>query len=347
MSNVTLIDTPVFQVIDVKNIIQTIRDISRLANFRNERPDVLQERAHRVVAYLNNIDTALRESFPVLLTALNSASGQQWFEVLDELNGALARHDLTQEDRALVADELANVKGNINTLLEGVEAKFIARSRLLESEVQSLYKIEIGERADEPLKVARERKARILAQLNDHHLNKATCEEQRDTLIKAQDVIREFNLADMYKNYIPDAKALDGLDMANPKKEAVKQGIELVRKVLGVVSDGIKYSQLATSRNNLDLEIESITRLVEGLNNELQTAEDLFSDISAVVEISRRRRTAGEEIIVVAGVWRGFSMHLETLKNLEYNQAGLSRLLMRYKSHLEGLAGDYNSTMIN
>jgi hypothetical protein len=347
MSSVTPIDTPVIPVIDVKNIIQTLRDISRLANFRNERPDVLQERAHRVVAYLNNIDTALRESFPVLLTALNNASGQQWFEVLDELNGALARHDLTPEDRALVADELANVKDNINTLLEGVEAKFIARSRLLENEVQSLYKIEIGERADEPLKVARERKARILAQLNDHHLNKATYEEQRDTLIKAQDVIREFNLADMYKNYIPDAKALDGLDMDNPKKEAVKQGIELVRKVLGVVSDGIKYSQLATSRNNLDLEIESITRLVAGLNNELQAAEDLFSDISAVVEISRRRRTAGEEIIVVAGVWRGFSMHLETLKNLEYNQAGLARLLARYKSHLEGLAGDYNSTLIN
>ncbi|MHC8327007.1 alpha-xenorhabdolysin family binary toxin subunit B [Pseudomonas sp. LB1P83] len=347
MSNVTLIDTPVIPVIDVKNIIQTIRDISRLANFRNERPDVLQERAHRVVAYLNNIDTALRESFPVLLTALSNASGQQWFEVLDELNGALARHDLTPEDRALVADELANVKGNINTMLEGVEAKFIARSRLLDNEVQSLYKIEIGERADEPLKVARDRKARILTQLNDHHLNKATCEEQRDTLIKAQDVIREFNLADMYKNYIPDAKALDGLDMENPKKEAVKQGIELVRKVLGVVSDGIKYSQLATSRNNLDLEIESITRLVEGLNNELQGAEDVFSDISAVVEISRRRRTAGEEIIVVAGVWRGFSMHLETLKNLEYNQAGLTRLLARYKSHLEGLAGDYNSTLIN
>ncbi|MHC8344224.1 alpha-xenorhabdolysin family binary toxin subunit B [Pseudomonas sp. RT6P73] len=347
MSSVTPIDTPVIPVIDVKNIIQTIRDISRLANFRNERPDVLQERAHRVVAYLNNIDTTLRESFPVLLTALNNASGQQWFEVLDELNGALARHDLTPEDRALVADELANVKGNIETMLEGVEAKFIARSRLLESEVQSLYKIEIGERTDEPLKVARDRKARILAQLNDHHLNKATCVEQRDTLIKAQDVIREFNLADMYKNYIPDGKILDGLDMANPKKEAVKQGIELVRKVLGVVSDGIKYTQLATSRNNLDLEIESITRLVEGLNNELQSAEDLFSDISAVAEVGRRRRTAGEEIIVVAGVWRGFSMHLETLKNLEYNQAGLSRLLTRYKHHLEGLTGDYNSTMIN
>lgn len=347
MSSVTPIDTPIIPVIDVKNIIQTIRDISRLANFRNERPDVLQERVHRVVAYLNNIDTALRESFPVLLTALNNASGQQWFEVLDELNGALARHDLTPEDRALVVDELANVKGNIEALLEGVEAKFIARSRLLESEVQSLYKIEIGEHTDEPLKVARDRKARILAQLNDHHLNKATSVEQRDTLIKAQDVIREFNLADMYKNYIPDGKILDGLDMANLKKEAVKQGIELVRKVLGVVSDGIKYTQLATSRNNLDLEIESITRLVEGLNNELQSAEDLFSDISAVAEIGRRRRTAGEEIIVVTGVWRGFSMHLETLKNLEYNQAGLSRLLTRYRNHLEGLSGDYNSTLIN
>jgi chaperonin cofactor prefoldin len=347
MSSVTPIDTPVIPAIDVKKIIQTIRDVSRLANFSTERPDVLQERAQQVVAYLNNIDTSLRESFPVLQTALSNASGLQWFEVLDELNGALQRPDLTSQDRALVSDELLNVKGNIEAMLEGVEAKFIARSRLLENAVQSLYKIEIGERADEPLKVARARKARVLAQFNDHNLNKATCTEQRDALVKAQDVIREFNLADMYKNYIPDGEALDSLDMENPKKEAVKQGIELVRKVLGVVSDGIKYSQLATSRNNLELEIESITRQVEGLNDEIQIAEDALSDISAVVEIDCRSRTAGEEVIAVAGVLRGFSMHLETLKNLEYNQAGLTRFLNRYKDHLEGLAGDYNSTLIN
>jgi hypothetical protein len=347
MSSVTPIDTPVVPVIDVKTIIQTIRDVSRLANFRSERPDVLQERAQQVAAYLNNIDTHMRESFPVLLTALNNASRQQWFEVLDELNGALERQDLTPEDRALVSDELSNVKSNIEALLEGVEAKFVARSRLLANEVLSLYKIEIGERADEPLKVSRARKARILAQLNDHNLNKAACTEQRDTLVKAQDVIREFNLADMYKNYIPEGKALDGMDLENPKKEAVKQGIELVRKVLGVVSDGIKYTELATSRNNLDLEIQTISRLIEGLNIELQGAEDVLSDVTAVVEIGQRRRVVGDEIMAVADVWGGFSLNLETLKSEEYSQAGLRRLLARYKDPLQRLAADYNSTMIN
>ncbi len=347
MSNVTPIDAPVIPVIDVTNIIQTLRDVSRLANFRSDRPDVLQERAQQVVAYMNNLDTTLRESFPVLLTALNNTSGQQWFDVLDELNGALERHDLTSQDRASVTEELLNVKGNIAAMLDSIEAKFVARSRRLEGAVHNLYKIEIGERADGPLEVARARKARVLAQLNDHNLNKATCMEQRDALVKAQDVIREFNLADMYKNYIPDGEALNSLDMENPKKEAVKQGVELVRKVLRVVCDGIKYSQLATSRSNLELEIQTIARRIEGLNHELRGAENVLSDITAVVEISRRRRMAGEEILRLSGVWRCFSMHLETLKNLEYSHAGLSRFLSRYKNHLEGLEGDYNSTLIN
>lgn len=86
----------------------------------------------------------------------------------------------------------------------------------------------------------------------------------------------------------------------------MKQGIELVRKVLGVVSDGIKYSELATSRNNLDKEIQALTQSMEGLNKELQAAEDALSDISAIVEISGQRRVVGEELIAVAGVWLGF-----------------------------------------
>jgi hypothetical protein len=289
----------------------------------------------------------MRESFPVLLTALNGATGQSYFDALAELNDALARNDLTAQDREMVGEEVVNIKRNIEAMLEGVEAKFTDRSRFLENEVRSLYRVEIDERADEPLKVARARKARILEELNDHSLSKAKAEQQRDTLIKAQDVIREFNLADMYKNYIPDGEALDGLDMENPKKEAVKQGIELVRKVLGVVSDGIKYSELATSRNNLDKEIQSLSQLKDGLNRELQTAEDALSDINAIVEVSRQRRTVGEEIITVAGVWLGFSLNLDNLKRMDYTQAELSRFLNRYKSHLATLSTDYNSIMIH
>ncbi|MGE8146679.1 alpha-xenorhabdolysin family binary toxin subunit B [Pseudomonas frederiksbergensis] len=347
MTNVTPIDNPRIPDIDVKKIIQTIRDISRLASFRQDRSDVLQERALRVSAYLNNLDKTMRESFPVLLTALNSASGQSYFDALAELNDALARNDLTALDRQMVSEEVSNIKRNIESMLEGVEAKFTDRSRFLENEVRCLYRVEIGERADEPLKIARARKARILLDLNDHNLAKAKCSEQRDALIKAQDVIREFNLAEMYKNYIPEGKELDSLDMDNPKKEAVKQGIELVRKVLGVVSEGIKYSELATSRNTLDKEIQSLTLLMDGLNRELQTAEDALSDISAVVEIGRQRRVVGEEIITVAGVWLGFSLNLDNLKRMDYTQAELSRFLNRYKTHLEALSADYNSIMIH
>ncbi|RON51762.1 alpha-xenorhabdolysin family binary toxin subunit B [Pseudomonas frederiksbergensis] len=347
MTNVTPIDNLLIPDIDVKKIIQTIRDISRLASFRQDRSDVLQERAQRVSAYLNNLDKNMRESFPVLLTALNSACGQSYFDALAELNDALARNDLTALDRQMVSEEVSNIKRNIESMLEGVEAKFTDRSRFLENEVRSLYRVEIGERADEPLKVARARKARILLDLNDHTLARAKCAEQRDALIKAQDVIREFNLADMYKNYIPEGKELDSLDMENPKKEAVKQGIELVRKVLGVVSEGIKYSELATSRNHLDQEIQSLTLLMDGLNRELQTAEDALSDISAVVDIGRQRRVVGEEIITVAGVWLGFSLNLDKLKRTDYTQAELSRFLNRYKTHLEVLSADYNSIMIH
>lgn len=347
MSSVKPINENSLPRIDVKKIIQTIRDISRLANFRHERSDVLQERAQRVVAYLNNLDKNMREAFPVLLTALKGASGQNYFSALEELSGALTSNDLSAQDRDLIEGEVTNIKANIESMLDRVAAKFTAHALLLEGEVRSLYKIEIDERADEPLKVAKERKARVLAQLNEQTLAKAICVEKRDVLVKAQDVIREFNLAEMYKNYIPEGKALDDLDIENPKKEAVKQAIELVRKVLGVVSTGIKYIELANSRNNLDKEIQSISLLMDGLNSDLQLAEDTLSDVSAVIDISQQRRVVGDEIISVVGIWAGFPVALGSLKKTDYTPAHLSVLLNRYKAHLQTLSDDYNSIMIN
>lgn len=347
MNGVTSLNTQHIPAIDVKKIVQTIRDISTLARFRQQNSDVLQERAERVVAYLNNTDQALREALSVLLTALNNASGHSYFAALEELRAALTRNDLTADDRILITGEIFNIKGNVRMMLDRVEARFAECAQRLEREVHSLYKIEIDGRAQEPLTVAKNRKARILAQLNEHASNKAVCIEQRDTLVKAQDVIREFNLADMYQNYIPSGELLDGVDMANPKKEALKQGIELVRKVLGVVSDGIKYSELATSRDNLDKEIQTISLLVEGLNDDLQSAEDVLADASAIVEIGLQRRVAGEEIMAVANIWKGFAMAVDRLQSSDYTPSDLTSLVQRYQSHLQTLSADYNSVMIN
>ena len=347
MNGVTPINTPHIPTVDVKSIVQTIRDISTLARFRNVNSDVLQERAQQVAAYLNNTDQTLREAFPVLLTALSNASGDSYFSALEELRDTLGRDDLTTEDRTLLNAEIRNIKGIVEAMFERVEARFTECAQRLDNDVRSVYSVEIGERANEPLSVAKQRKARILAHLDEHCRSKATCVEQRDTLVKAQEVIREFNLAEMYKNAIPSGKALDSIDMANPKKEAVKQGIELVRKVLGVVSEGIKYSELATARNNLDKEIQSISQAMNALNTDLQAAEDVLSDASAIVEISRQRRVAGEEITAVANVWKGFALALERLKNSDYSRSDLSSLINRYKTHLVTLSADYNALMIN
>ncbi|MDD0980443.1 alpha-xenorhabdolysin family binary toxin subunit B [Pseudomonas shahriarae] len=348
MSNVISIASGIISAVDVNKIVQTSRDISRLTNFKNAlSDDVLHERARQVAAYLKNIDTTMRESFPMLLTALSNSYGQSFFDTLDELKGALDRKDLGDSDRDLVSKEFLSIKGNIELMLNEVAAKFNDRSRLLDKEVISLYKVEIGDRTDQPLKLARDLMDRVLAQLNEQNLKKSTCVEQRDTLIKAQDVIRQTNLADIFQTYLPDAGALSSLDLATPEKEAIKQAIALLKKILGVVSDGIKYIELATARTNLDKEIDVLNQSISGLNGELKSAENTLSDVSAVAEISLKRLVAGKKIDIVVGIWIEFSTNLAVLKSGDYSEADLATFLNRYKTHLEVLTKDYNSVMIN
>lgn len=346
MSNVVVISANRIPGINVKNIIQTTRDISKLTSFRIYLPnDLLQERARQVAMYLQMIDTTLRESFPILLTALKNADSQSYFSVLDELKEALAG-DLSPADRAACNDELVNIKAALANMLEGVSAKFSLRSESVKNQALSIFKVEIGERVNTSLQLAKDRISRISDDLNKLYLTRAERVEERDTLVKAQDVIRETNLADIFQTFLPDAAALDSLDLTNPKKEAIKQAILMVKRVLGLYSDAIKYTELATARNNLDKEIENLTQSINGTNGELKKAQDTLSDVVAVGDIDSLRMVAVKELDLVASIWMACSSSLAGLKNTDFTPSDLSSLLSRYKMHLEGLTADYNSFMI-
>ncbi|MCU1750258.1 alpha-xenorhabdolysin family binary toxin subunit B [Pseudomonas sp. 6D_7.1_Bac1] len=346
MNPVTPINAGLIPAIDVKSIIQTTRDISKLTNFRAYLPnDLLQERARQVALYLQMTDTTLRESFPILLTALKNADGQGYFSVLDELKAALAG-DLSPADREACNDEVVNIKAALANMLEGVSAKFTFRSESVKSQAMSVYKVEIGERVNPSLQLAKDRISRISDDLNKLYLTKATCVEQRDTLVKAQDVIRKTNLADIFQTYLPDGDDLNNLDLATPEKEAIKQAIALVKKALGILSDGIKYIELATARNNLDKEIESLTKSITESNSEFKKAQDALSDVVAVGDIDGLRMVAVNELDLVASIWMGCSSSLAGLKNTDFTQSDLSSLLSRYKMHLEKLSADYNNFML-
>ncbi len=347
MNQVTPINAGQIPDVDAKKIVYTTRDIAKLTNFSVPLPDdYLQGTARRVWLYLKVVDATLRESFPVLLTSIQNSYGQKYFSVIDELKAELANPELSDDDRALFNSDIAYFKASVVTMLDKVSAKFISQSESVSKQALDIYKLEIGDRINPTLQLAKERMTRVSNQLTEASNTKANYVEQRDTLIKAQDVIRATNLADIFQTYLPDGAVLDGLDLTNPEKEAVKQAIELVKKLLGVLSSGIKYSELATARNNLDKEIDKLTQVIAGFNSERKLAEETLGDVLAVGEVNELRLVALKEIDLVANIWKQFSMSLGVLKNSDFTKDDVAALLNRYKVHLEVLSFDYDNVLL-
>ncbi|TPG65689.1 hypothetical protein EAH78_31585 [Pseudomonas arsenicoxydans] len=282
----------------------------------------------------------------MLLTSIQNSYGQKYFSVIDELKTELDNPELSADDRALFNTEIAYFKASVVTMLDKVSAKFISQSESVGKQALDIYKLEIGDRINPTLQRAKERMARISNQLTEVSKTKESYVQQRDTLIMAQDVIRETNLADIFQTYLPDSAALDGLNLTNPKKEAIKQAIQLVKKLLGVLSTAIKYSELATARNNLDKEIDKLTQAIAGLNSERKLAEDTLGDVLAVGEVNQLRMVALKEIDLVASIWKQSTMSLGILKNSDFTKDDVAALLNRYKVHLEVFSSDYHNVLL-
>lgn len=347
MNSVTPINAGQIPAINAKNIVRTIRDIAKLTNFSAPlTDDYLQDTARRVSLYLKNVDTTLRDSFPVLQTSIQNSYCQKYFTVIDELNTELANPDLSAEDRELFNEDIAYFKASIAGILDKVSAKFTSQAESISKQALDIYKLELGERSNPTLQLAKDRMTRISNQLSESSITKANRVEQRDALVKAQDIIRQTNLADIFQMYLPDGAVLDGLDLTNPEKEAIKQAIELVKKLLGVLSTAIKYSELATARNNLDKEIEKLAQVIAGLNTERKLAEDTLGDVLAVRDINELRLVALKEIDLVASIWKQFPFSLDILKSSDLTKDDVAALLNRYKGHLEVFSSDYYNVLL-
>jgi hypothetical protein len=300
---------------------QATKDISRLNIFKTRTFPALQEKAQIVTDRVFAMHDLIGSELIALSTNVQSLdlmdTVQQIAEIDEELKVG-ARDALTEARGDLV--------GFISDSLGTSATKFSESAGKVQSKSDDIGEVVIVERAEDELARYQSRREALEKAIAEKEAEEKALREDRAKIIAGQDVIREKNIADIFKDYIPSGKDLKKLDLENPEAEAIEQATELLKKMLGTVSEGFKYSDLADARKKLDAKIDEVVKEKRALQSDLAADDDVLGDLNGVMDIHEKRSLVIGEAEKLSTAWMRFSDEVE---NLDGSQVSEVNILVR------------------
>ncbi|MCW7763742.1 alpha-xenorhabdolysin family binary toxin subunit B [Photorhabdus luminescens] len=341
----------VYPEINVKTLSQAVKNIWRLSHQQKSGIEIIQEKTLRISLYSRDLDEAARASVPQLQTVLRQLPPQDYFQTITEIDTALENTELDDETRNTLLEARSEHIRNLKKDVKNVIRSLFKEANQMASRIADVNNVVILERLEDSLKEEQARKVEIQSDIAKKEQNKDKLVIERNKIIESQDVIRQYNLADMFKDYIPNISDLDKLDLANPKKElikqAIKQGVEIAKKILGNISKGLKYIELADARAKLDERINQLNKDRDDLETQLKGVEQRIAGIADVHQIDKERVTLLLQATKLEQVWNIFAKQLQNAINGKANQQNLPKIIHNQLAFLDDLALQYNSMLLS
>lgn len=285
---------------------QATKDISRLRIFKTKSFPVLQEKAQTVTDRVFAMQDLIGSELIALSTDVQklrfTKTVQQIAEIDEELKKGAS--DAATEARGELVEYIGNTLGGSATMFRG-------SARKVQSLSDDIGGVVIAERAEDELARYKSRREELDKAIAAKEAEEKGLREDRAKIIASQDVIREKNLADIYKDYIPSGKDLKKPDKENPEAEAIEQATEVLKKMLGNVSEGFKYSDLADARKKLDAQIDEVMKEKQALQSDRAANDDVLGDLDRIMEIHDKRLLVIGEAAKLSTAWTRFPDEVE------------------------------------
>jgi translation elongation factor EF-1beta len=336
----------VYPNIDFKIYKQSIKDISLLVMFKTKEMEALQFKAKNVHQYSQNLDMHLRQNIVVLNVTTKSFDISTQLNNIRELDEALLYKHHSAEDRATLQAARVESVQSLRTDLAAQSDKLKKAADQTQSELNDMANVLINNRADEYITSIKTKFSALESQIKTKEAEETVFRADLAVLIKAQDIIREKNLADIYIDYIPSDADIDKAKLDDGKKEAIKQGVKLARKILKNVSEGLKYSELADARKNCNTNIDITRESIRKLQGDLDLQGNLHSDASAVLTIGDKRDLILSEINKLIETWQSFAAELASFDLDNLVEATMHICINAQKAYTATTETNFNKAII-
>lgn len=323
---------------------QSTKDISRLAGFQTDKMSAVTEKAERVSSYALALQKMLGEELVSLSTKARNLDFRELFNQLTEIDQELAKGTLSAADTASVQEARKELVGVFAGGISDLKSKLRGSAAQVKKKVAEISAVVLAERTEETLNQRKQRQPELSKSIAEKRAAWTGIDADRSKIIAAQDVIRARNLIDTYKDLIP--ADLEKVDLKQPEAEAIRLGVEVLKKLMGEVSAGFKYADLADQRKALDRRIDQLDQDIRELMAEQKANDALISDLSAVMSIHEKRLALLKEANKLPTAFSGFADELDKLSGSSMTEANFNRLLGGLKSYLENCLESRNQVII-
>lgn len=305
---------------------QATKDISRLAFFKTDTFPTLQEKAQTVTGRVLAMQDLIGSELVALSTNVRNLGLTDTVQQIAELDEEIRKG---APDPA-VTEARGELAEFIRDALRRSAARFRESAGTVQSQSDDIGGIVIAERAEDELAKYKFRHDDLDKAIAAKEAEAKALREDRAKIIASQDVIREKNIADTFKDYIPSGKDLKALDLENPEVEAIEQSAELLKKMFGTVSEGLKYSDLAAARKKLDDQIDEVLKEKQALQNDRDANDDVVGDLNRVMDIHEKRFLVIGETGKLSAAWLRFSDDMDDeVESLDGSQVSEVDVLVR------------------
>ena len=298
--------------VDVRALVQAAKNISRLALLRTPNLTSIEENARRVGTYARELDDAIRTAVPRLVAELrDSASDSIYVSSLAEIDAALASLPASHQTRPALEAERSKISARLAEGAQHLVGAFAKHADALNASMFDLQRVPIAERVQTVLEEQKQQLARIQQELSEAEQRRANLIAQRATVIESLNLLRGQNFVDIINDVIPSGKEIDNLDLTNPKKEALKQALDLTKKLLGKLSDSLKYVDLVEARNTLDQRIDAISNELNAVRAKAGDAQQLLNGLNDALSMADERAALLAQAELIRGAWQTFAARLQ------------------------------------
>jgi hypothetical protein len=302
------------------------------------------EKAKRASGYALELQRIVGDELVNLSTKVGNLDFADLFGQLTEIDAELRKATLSAADRQAVENARGELTGLFASGVSETKGMLVAAAGTVKGKAAEISGMVLAERAQQTLTQQMELKPELVRSIAEKRASWTKLDADRAKIIAAQDVIRARNIADIAKDFIP--KDLEKLDLKKPEVEAVRLGVEVLKKILGEVSEGFKYSDLADQRKAFDRQISDLDRDIVALVAQQQENDDLIGDLTAVITMDEKRDGLLTEVNKLPVAFSGFADALEKLSGPAVTEASVSKLLGTIRSYLDNSLEARNRVVI-
>ncbi|MGF6658873.1 hypothetical protein QF000_000517 [Paraburkholderia atlantica] len=346
MSNVTSIASSLtsYSEPDFSLIAQSTKDISRLAVFQSEKLMAVVDNAQRASGYVLDLDKVMGETLVSVSTQAQNLDFTELFSQVAEIDREIAKGKLSAEELKAANEAREEQSDLFATQNRNIKAELRSAAGAVRQKADEVRAVVLVERTQEALAHQEKLQQKLSKSVADKRAARRSLDEDRSKIIAAQAVIRARNLIDVYKDFIP--KDLEKLDLKKPEAEAIRLGVEVLKRLMGEVSEGFKYSDLADQRKTFDRQIDKLDIDIKDLIAEQRANDPLMSDLRAVVTIDDKRAAVLGEAGKLPAAFSGFADELDKLNGPAVTEASVTKVVNAIKTYTTNCLDARNRVII-